>query len=209
MNVTNLNRTDLTDAERELSELVFAHYHSNPKPGQRSRVSDEFARNLRGDEDCILRIATCLAKMVAPDHADKVGGVVGFYITPARPGGSIQDLFEQLLNPQPPKITTEMLLDAPIKDPLLGVVNPLVLWAHAFQELQEYCADVTFDHSYAEVADDQYRPGIHGEGVNIVSVNGAIIAVLIRNNLMDEDYFDWLATDADEDGWVFSRGGID
>jgi len=214
MNVTNLNRDDLTDTEIELSQLVFAHYHSNPKPGQRSRVSDEFARNMRGDEACLMRLATLIAKMVAPEHADKVGEVAGFYITPARPTGSISDLLKSLLDGVEPKpveirITLQDLLDAPVKDPLFGHVNPLVLWAHAFRELQAYYSDVTFDHQYAEVDDDNYRPGIHGDGINIVSVNGAIIAVLIRNNLMDEDYFEWLATDQDEDGWVFSRGGID
>ena len=209
MNARTNTADDLSPAERELSELLFAHYHSNPRPNGTSRLTNDIARNLRGDEACILRIAACLAKMVAPEHADKVGEVIGFYIKPARPSGSIQDLFDQLLNPQRPRITEDMLLNSPIKDPILGVINPLVLWAHAFQELQEYCADVTFDPEYAEVADDNYRPAIHGEGVNIVSVNGAIIAVLIRNNLMDEDYFDYLATDADEDGWVFSRGGIE
>jgi hypothetical protein len=67
----------LTDTERQLSEFVFEHYYSNPKPGERSRVSDEFARNLRGNKDRIFRLATLLAKMVEPEYADKIGEVTG------------------------------------------------------------------------------------------------------------------------------------
>lgn len=199
-------RDDLTDTERQLSELVFAHYHSNPRPGGRSRLSDDFARNLRGDEACIMKIATCLAKMVAPEHADKVGEVAGFYITPARSSGSLSDLLKALFEPEP--MSYERIMRMPLNEPLLGV-NPLVLWAHAFNILQAHYSDVSFDHEYAEVADDNYRPAIHGEGINIVSVNGAILEVLRNSNLMDDIDYSFFATHQDEDGWVFSRGGID
>jgi hypothetical protein len=205
MNVTNLNRTDLTDTERQLSELVFAHYHSNPKPGQRSRVSDEFARNLRGDEACIMRLATLLAKMVEPEHADKVGEVAGFYITPARPPGSISDLLQALLNPEPRTLDT--ILRQPLSYPILGV-NPIVLWAKAFVVLQGLYSDVDFDHEYAEVDDDEFRPAIHGDGINIVSVNGALLQVLREANLTDNIDHSFFATHQDEDGWVFSRGQV-
>lgn len=204
MNVTNLNRTDLTDTEIELSELVFAHYHSNPKPGQRSRVSDEFARNMRGDEACIMRLATLLAKMVAPEHADKVGEVVGFYITPARPSGSISDLLKAMLGGGEPESMEDTLIGSDIMNPLTGKPNPLVIWAKAYDLLRGHYSNVTFDHEYAEVADMTNHPGIHGDGINIVSVNGAILQVLMDNNLMHYDYFHWLATDQDEDGWVYS-----
>lgn len=200
-------RNDLTDTERQLSELVFAHYHSNSKPGGRSRLSDDFARNLLGDEACIMRLATLLAKMVAPEHADKVGEVAGFYITPARPSGSISDLLKALLS-EPEPITLDSILAQPLSDPILGV-NPLVLWARAFIMLQTLYSDVDFDHEYAEVADDNFRPAIHGEGINIISVNGAILEVLREANLVDDIDYSHFATHSDEDGWVFSRGGID
>lgn len=212
MSITDLNRTDLTDTEIELSQLVFEHYHSNPEPGQRSRVSDDFARSLRGDEACLMRLATLTARMVAPDQADKVDEVVGFYVKSVPPGGDTSDFPRSLVDIAEPveiRVTMRDLLDTPVKDPLLGHVNPLVLWAHAFRELQAYYSDVTFDPRYAWGDDDNYRTAIRGDGVGILSVNGAIIIALIRNNLINEDYFEWLATDQDEDGWVFSRGGID
>lgn len=200
-------RNDLTDTERQLSELVFANYYSNPKPGDHSRLSDDFARNLRGEDACIMKMATLLAKMVAPEHADKIGEVAGFYITPARPSGSISDPLKALLS-EPEPLTLDSILAQPLSDPILGV-NPLVLWAKAFVVLQGLYSDVDFDHEYAEVADDNFRPAIYGDGINIVSVNGAILEVLREANLTDDIDYSHLATHSDEEGWVFSRGGID
>lgn len=190
---------NLTDTERQLSELVFSYYHTNPKSGQRSRVSDDFARNLRGDEVGILRFATLLAKMAAPEHEDKIGKVVGFYAT-----GSISDLLQSLLEPR----TLDTILRQPLSHPTLGV-NPIALWAHAFVVLQAHYSNVSFDHEYAEVADNEFRPAIHGDGINVVSVNGAILEVLRNSNLTDDIDHSFFATHQDEDGWVFSRGGID
>lgn len=204
---------DLTDTERQLSKLVFAHYRSNPQPGQRSRVSDGFARNMRGDEACIMKMATLLAKMVASEHADKVGEVAGFYITPARlkvfvhkdgvEVGSISDIIRKLLKP-----TLSDLLEHPLHVSGLGI-NLLALWARAFVLLQKHYSEVEFDQKYAEVDDDNFRPGIRGEGVNVVSVNGALLEVLREANLLEEIEHSHFASHEDEDGWVFSCGSID
>jgi hypothetical protein len=201
----------LTDTERQLSEFVFEHYYSNSKPGERSRVSDEFARNLRGNKDRIFRLATLLAKMVEPEYADKIGEVTGFHVTGfhvnlASSSGTISDLLQKLLNPKP--LSLDAILRRPLNDPTLGV-NPIVLWAKAFVVLTGLYSDADFDPEYAEVADDEFRPAIRGDNINIVSVNGALLQVLREADLA-QDIDPWFfATHQDEGGWIFSRGGID
>ena len=204
-------RRDLTETERQFSELVFAHYHSNPRPGGRSRLSDDLAFNLRGDTNCLMLMATLIAKMASPEHADKIGEVSGFYVTPACPSDSISDLLKTLLGdiPEPEPLSPQDIADTPLKNPFTGQANLIVIWARAFVILQGLYSNVEFEQQYAEVEDDNFRPGIRGDGINTVSVNGAILQVLDEANLLDEIDGTWFATDSDEDGWTFSRGGID
>lgn len=88
--------------------------------------------------------------------------------------------------------------------------NLTELWRRAYRELQSAHSNVEFDPAFAEGADDVMRPGIRGDGINVMSVNGAIIKVLWDNEL---DYFitslaDFMATHQDKAGWVYSRAGI-
>ena len=200
-----IHSIDLTPAERELSAALFNLYHGNSKPGQRSRVSDQIVLSLRGDESAILEIATGLAKMAAPDHESKMGKVAGFIVTPAqRP---ISDLLHSLLHPKEPP-TLEFILEMPLSTPLFGV-NPLVLWARAVLMLETIYTKVEFQSEYIEVSDDSYRPAIRGAGINMISVNGALLEVLREANLADDIDYLFFATHCDDEGWVYSRGGID
>lgn len=195
-------RNDLTDTERQLSELVFANYTDYiPIPGQCSRLSDDFVRKLRGNPTRIMRMVTLLADMVEPEHVDQVSEYAHFHIAP-----SISIMLKEALGKP---LTLGSILAQPLSDPTQRV-NPLVLWARAFIiMLQHLYSDVEVDLEYSEVADGIFRPAIRGDGINIISVNGALLEVLREANLTDDIDHSYFATDSDEDGWVFSRGGID
>lgn len=195
---------DLSPAERQLSELLFARYHPNPGLNGTSPLTNRLARNLRGDKAHIQLIATCLAKMVAPEHADKLCRVVGFYVEPNRPSGDIGDSLKVMIGDDENKTGLELLIDQPIITPS-GQIDPHVLWAHACLELQKYYADVSFDHEYYHNPTGSYQPAIHGEGVNRFSVNGAILLVLEHNGLLDWDYQEFRAVGQDADGWVYGH----
>lgn len=127
-------------------------------------------------------------------------------VPPTCPPGTISDLLQALLNPG--LRTLDSTLRQPLSHPILGI-NPIVLWAKAFVVLQGLYSGVDFDHKYIEMGDDEFRPAIHGDGINIVSVNGALLQVLSEANLTDNINHSFFATHQDKDGWVFSRGGID
>lgn len=194
-------RTVMNDpAVNNLSALIFQHYHTNPKPGMRSMVSDRLAQAIANDQDVAMTFADAIARTIDSEYE---GEIVGFFIQPAKPKSLLDMILEAISDPTP-------LHEHPIAGPL--GLNPMAIWARAAILLERSgYADVTFDHEYAEVDDDNYRPGIHGEGVTPLAVNGAIMLVLEEGNAMDhiDSIASVLATHQDEDGWVFSRAGID
>lgn len=222
-------RKDLNPAEVALSRFVYEMYSG--VPGERSPLSDDFAAAMRSPS-AILDLATLLARVAKPDFD---GEVLGFFCKPnlavdysqlearvlahmfgkMKPvkfdvgtDGDIDELLEMLFGQRP---TTEK--HTPLVEPG-GTLNVTELWRRAYRELQSAYSNVEFDPAFAEVADDVMRPGIRGDGINVMSVNGAIIKVL-RDNELDHlisRMSDFMATNHDEgegDGWVYSRAGID
>ena len=170
-----------------------------------SRITDQFAINLSDNEEAMMDMATILAKMVCPEHSETIARVTGFYID--RTGGgvsSLEALFEALLNPTSIPVE-EQLIDHPLREPLSGQINPLVLWVKAYHILQGEYSNVCFDAKYHRIYSDHYRPAIFGDGINTVSVNGAIMQVLTDYEAITDDmeWVSYLATTNDE-GWVSS-----
>lgn len=224
-------RTDLNPAEVALSRFVYELYSG--VPGKRSPLSDDFAASMR-QPSAILDLATHLAKVAKPDFD---GEVLGFFCKPnlsadysqlearvlahmfgsLKPikfdvgtDGDIDELLEMLFGQGGKKRPCENEL---MED---GTLNVTELWHRAYHELQSAYSDVEFDPAFAEVADDVFRPGIRGHGINVMSVNGAIIKVLRDNDLdhLIEHLSTFMATThdkepGDEGGWVYSRAGYD
>jgi len=220
-------RTDLNPAEVALSRFVYELYSG--VPGKRSPLSDDFAAAMR-HSTAILDLATHLAKVAKPDFDGEVLGffckpnlttdysqiearVLGHMLGSLKPikfdvgtDGDIDELLEMLFSKRPAKHT-------PLVEPG-GTLNATELWRRAYQELQSAYSNVEFDPDFGGPADDVYRPGIRGDGINVMSVNGAIIKVL-RDNELDHlisRMADFMAThqdEEDEEGWVYSRAGID
>ena len=188
----------LTPAEQALSALVFQLYHSNPgDAGTRSRVSDMFARRLRNDQAMALKLAQAIVPVCCPGFA---GTVRGFAVEQP----SLLDLILAGLMAEDKKQYELILPD--------GRLNISELWARAAKALatQGY-KDVRYDHTYAEVADDVYRPGISGHGIDCIAVNHAMVKILEDNGLagmVKTGATSWMATHQDEGGWVFSRAGV-
>ena len=188
----------LTPAEQALSALVFQLYHSNPgDAGTRSRVSDMFARRLRNDQAMALKLAQAILPVAVPEFR---GTVIGFAVEQP----SLLDLILAGLMAEDKKQYELILPD--------GRLNISELWARAAKALatQGY-KDVRYDHTYAEVADDVYRPGISGHGIDCIAVNHAMVKILEDNGLagmVKTGATSWMATHQDEGGWVFSRAGV-
>jgi hypothetical protein len=179
----------MSEDEIKLSKLLFSLYHTGEFGHTRSPLTDRIVISLRGHEARIMELATQLAKVAHPSMADEIGAVTGFLAT--RPVESAW------------KSVGELWAEKALVHE--GEVNPYILWAKASLELQKHYSDVVFDHAYHPREDGPPRPAIHGTGVNIVSVNGAILTVLMEANLLDGDFFDptdYLATHQDKDGWV-------
>lgn len=201
MNTIDRNPLNIEDpAIRRLSEFLFANYHTNPGSKSHSRVSDQLAVNLAGDPEAVMELAGLLARTIDPNFE---GNVIGFFVQ-----RETKSLLEQLFG------GAFAQQRDPMEDvPLVGFagLEPKALWHRAGLWLSHSgFNDMAFDHSYAEIEDDNYRPGIHAEGVGIAEVNNALIQVLLEQA---PQYLgnigDWLATDVDDDGWVFSRVMVD
>lgn len=188
----------LTPAEQALSALVFQLYHSNPSDaGTRSHVSDMFARRLRNDQHLALKLAQAIVPVCCPGF---VGTVRGFAVEEP----SLLDLILAGLVAEDKEQYELVLSD--------GRLNIAELWARAAKALsQQGYQDVRYDHTYAEVADDVHRPGIKGRGVDCIAVNHSMVKILEDNGLagmVKTGATSWMATHQDEEGWVFSRAGI-
>lgn len=188
----------LTPAEQALSALVFQLYHSNPgDAGNRSRVSDMFARRLRGNQELALKLAQAIVPVCCPGF---VGTVRGFAVEQP----SLLDMLLAALVAEDRKQYELVLPD--------GRLNIAELWARAAKALSEHGhANVQYDHTYAEVDDDVYRPGIRGDKVDCIAVNHEMVRILEANGLagmVKTGATSWMATHQDEGGWVFSRAGV-
>jgi len=201
--MTSIDRNPLgiTDpAIRRLSEFLFAHYHSNPGNKEHSRVSDQLAANLAGDPEAVRELAGLLARTIDPNFE---GTVIGFFVQRGAKSPLEQLFGDAFSEPKDP------MADVPLTS-AFGIV-PAALWHRAALWLTEQgYDDISFDHAYAEIADDNFRPGIHGHEVGIAQVNNAILHVLVDQAPQHiSDIGTWLATDVDEDGWVYCTTLVD
>ena len=225
-------RKDLNPAEVALSRFIYEMYSG--VPGERSPLSDDFAASMRSPS-AILDLATLLARVAKPDFD---GEVLGFFCKPnlavdysqlearvlasmfgkMKPikfdvgtSGDIDELLEMLFGQRSGR-------GRPCENELMGdgTLNVTELWHRAYHELQSAYSNVEFDPVFAEGAPDVFRPGIRGDGINVMSVNGAIIKVLRDNDLdhLIEHLSTFMATandlePGDDIGWVYSRAGYD
>jgi len=201
-----INMTKTT--EEQLSEFIFNLYRrDNRSDNERSPLSDRIAYGLCTDPKAAMDLATLLAKSVAPEHADSIEEVLGFHVEPislGEEGSSAYDFLRAIAElSKPRRDPFEELMERPLYDNE-GNIDPHVLWARAFDELREYLPDIIFDPTYYQTDAASYHPGIHGEGISVFMVNGAIQHVLLMDDMLDHLDPKHLATHHDEQGWVYS-----
>lgn len=186
----------LTPAEQALSALVFQLYHSNQgDAGNRSRVSDMFARRLRNDQAMALKLAQAIVPVCCPGFT---GTVRGFAVEQP----SLLDLMIAAIVAEDKKQYELVLPD--------GRLNITELWARAAEVLSESHGSVRYNYSY-EVSEGIHRPAIQCPTADRCDVNKALVEVLEDTETMDlmlPDLNGCWATHQDEDGWVFSRAGV-
>lgn len=177
--------------ENRLSQLIFQLYHSsNSTPGRTSPVSDRMANRLADDADLVHDLMSAMLHCHGMPESAEIQAVV----CRAKPMTPFVDQLREILNR--------------FRKPLIDEdddIDPQVLWERAWGVLGGDEADVSFDRSYIGSGPEDVRPAIHGHGIDIHTVNGAIVQVMIDAGLVErlsecEAYF---ANTQDKDDWVY------